>query len=70
MNRIDFRKLRAVIALRDISQGELVKKTGISRVTISGVCNGKSCSPDTARKIAEALDVELSDICEREEGDQ
>lgn len=62
--------LRAVITVRGMSQNELAKRAGTSRATINFICNGKSCSPDTARKIAEALDVELSDICEREEGDQ
>ena len=68
--KIDYKRLRAVMALRDVSQKQLVNKTGLGRVTINSVCCGRKCSPDTARKIAEALDVELSDICEGEEGDQ
>lgn len=62
--------LRAVITVRGMEQKDLAKQSGISRATINAICNGKSCSPDTARKIAEALDVDLQDICEREEGDQ
>ena len=68
--KIDYKRLRAVMALRDVSQKQLVNKTGLARATINGVCCGRKCSPDTARKIAAALDVELSDICEGEEGNQ
>ena len=68
--KIDYKRLRAVMALRDVSQKQLVNETGLARVTINGVCCGRKCSPYTARKIAEALDVDLQDICEREEGDQ
>lgn len=59
--------LRAVITVRGMEQKDLAERSGISRATINAICNGKSCSLDTACKIAEALDVDLQDICEREE---
>lgn len=62
--------LRAVIMVRGMNQNDLSMQSGISRATINAICTGKSCSYNTARRIAAALDVDLSDICEGEEVDQ
>lgn len=50
---------------RGMKQKDLAEKTGISKSTISMICNGKSCTEDTARKIAEALGVTVDDLIER-----
>lgn len=43
---------------------QLAEKSGVSRVTISGVRCGKSCSKDTAEKIAKALNVPVENLIE------
>lgn len=68
--RFNTNLLRAVMTVRGMNQNDLSMQSGISRATINAICNGKSCAPETAEKLTTALDVELSDICEGEEGDQ
>ena len=62
--RINRKKL--IIAMLDNDQTviQLAKASGVSRVTISNVKCGKSCSNATAEKIAKALNVPMSDIIE------
>lgn len=62
--RIDRRKL--VLAMLDSNQNvlQLAEKSGVSRVTISGVKCGKSCSKITAEKIARALNVPVENLIE------
>ena len=43
---------------------QLAEKSGVSRVTISGVKCGKSCSKSTAEKIAKALNVPVENLIE------
>ena len=63
--RLDAVKMVAAMKERNLRQKDLIYRTGISRNTISAVCNRKSCSEDTARKIAEALGVTVDDLIER-----
>lgn len=62
--RINRKKL--IISMLDNDQTviQLAKASGVSRVTISNVKCGKSCSNATAEKIAKALNVPVSDIIE------
>ncbi len=62
--RINRKKL--IIAMLDNDQTivQLAKASGVSRVTISNIKCGKSCSNTTAEKIAKALNVSVSDIIE------
>ena len=62
--RINRKKL--IIAMLDNDQTviQLAKASGVSRVTISNVKCGKSCSNATAEKIAKALNGPVSDIIE------
>lgn len=62
--RIDRKKL--VVAMLDRNQTtlQLAEKSGVSRVTISGVRCGKSCSKNTAEKIAKALNVPVENLIE------
>lgn len=53
--RIDRVALIAEMARRDISCNRLVELSGVSRVTITAVRNGKSCSQETAEKLAAVL---------------
>lgn len=53
--RIDRVKLIAEMARRDISCKRLVELSGVSRMTITSVRSGKSCSMETAEKLAAVL---------------
>ena len=57
--------LRAIIHERRISQTELAKTANLSRSTVAGVCNGKSCSGDSALAIAAALNIPLEILIRR-----
>lgn len=60
--RIDRIKFAAVLARADISSQELARRAGLSRVTISNVKSGRSCSKTTAKKIACGLGVDISEL--------
>ena len=55
--RIDRVKLIAEMARQKIKVQELAEKAGVSRVTITGMRCGKSCTMNTAKHIARALGV-------------
>ncbi len=64
--RIDRIKLIAEMARRDMTVNKLVELSGLSRVTVTGIRSGKSCSRATADKLAAGLGVELRKIAESE----
>lgn len=61
INRI---KLITLMAEKYMQVNELVDKTGLARATISAVRGGKTCTFDTAVKIAKALNVPVTDLIE------
>ncbi|MCI2161294.1 MAG: helix-turn-helix transcriptional regulator [Oscillospiraceae bacterium] len=64
--RIDRVKLITEMARRSITSIELAKKSGVSRVTISSMRNGKSVTKNTANHVAHALGIDVSKILEEE----
>ncbi|MCD8073752.1 MAG: helix-turn-helix transcriptional regulator [Lachnospiraceae bacterium] len=62
--RIDRIKFYTELLRRSMTQKEFATLSGVSRVTINNVLNGKSCSQATAEKIAAALNINLSKITE------
>lgn len=62
--RINRIKLCMVVEMRGITYTKLSEISGLSRQTISAVKQGKRCNEVTARKIADALEVNLSEIVE------
>lgn len=60
--RIDRVKFAAELARADLNVKELAERAGVSRVTITSVKGGKSCSKTTAEKLAEGLGVNIQDI--------
>jgi len=44
-----------------MSKAELARKAGVSVLTIDRIEKGKSCRPETKRKILLALDLDLSE---------
>lgn len=63
--RINRIKLITEMARQDITQLKLVELSGVSRATISGIQNGRSCSSNTAVKIADALKVPIEQLLEK-----
>ena len=53
--RINREKLAVAMVRRDLSVKRLAALTGLSRATITAVRTGKSCSADTAAKLAAIL---------------
>ena len=53
--RIDRVKFAAALARADLTGNELAEKAGLSRVTVTNVRSGKSCSKGTAEKLAAVL---------------
>ena len=62
--RIDRIKLTIELVKRGMTQTALAKKSGISRVTIASIKAGRSCSEDTAKKLAAALNVPIKKLLE------
>lgn len=62
-NRI---KMITEMAAQHIKVTELSQISGVSRATISAVRCGKSCSYDTATKIAKALNLDIAELVEAE----
>ena len=62
--RIDRVKLIAEMARQCLRGEDLAKMAGVSRVTLTSVRCGKSCSSETANKIARALGVDMTEIME------
>lgn len=57
--RIDREKLTIAMVRRDMTQKRLAELSGVSRMTITAVKGGKSCSADTAEKLAAVLGREI-----------
>lgn len=62
--RLDRKKLMLVMYDKNITQIKLAEASGVSRATVNSVRGGKSCSEETANKIAQALNVNLKEILE------
>lgn len=55
-------RLRAIRESKPLTQEELAKKAGVSRLTISKIEGGNAAFPSTIRKLAEALSVEPNQL--------
>lgn len=62
--RIDAAKLAAEITRRHLTQKELAQKAGISRITVSSIKCGKSCTDAVGIAIAKALGVDIKELLE------
>ena len=60
--QIDRVALIAEMARKNISCMRLVELSGVSRVTITAARSGKSCSRETAEKLAAGLGVPVAKI--------
>ena len=57
--RIDSAQLAYELARREWQHKRLAELAGVSRATISAVTGGKRIAPDTAQKIAKALNMPM-----------
>ena len=57
--RIDRVKFAAALARADLTVKQVAELSGVSRVTVSGVKSGKSCSKNTAEKLAHVLGYDI-----------
>ncbi|MEY8427505.1 helix-turn-helix transcriptional regulator [Lachnospiraceae bacterium 46-15] len=64
--RIDRVKLVVELKKRNMTQKRLAELSDVSRVTINYVCSGKSCADEVGQKIAKALNVDVTEILEKE----
>lgn len=64
--RVNNITMRIEMARNRMTNSKLKEITGISKATVSAVRNGKSCSYETACKLAEALKVDISEFIESE----
>lgn len=65
--RIDRVKLIAEMARRDLKVNELAELAGVSRVTITSMRSGKSCSKNSVLHVARALGVDVNEIMEEKQ---
>lgn len=63
--RIDRVAFATAMAKKDINCKKLVELSGVSRVTVTAVKSGKSCSKETAEKLAAVLGRQII----KEDGD-
>lgn len=63
--RIDKAKFAAELTRQDMTQKRLAELSGVSRVTISSIKGGKSCSDAVGQKLAAALRVSIESLLEK-----
>ena len=57
--RINREALAAAMIRLDLNGNRLAEKAGVSRGTVTAVRSGKSCSMETARKLASVLGKDI-----------
>lgn len=62
--RIDRKKLVLAMMDKDINSTKLATLAKLSRATVCSIKNGKSCTEETAIKIATALKTDVSNLLE------
>ena len=60
--RINRERFAVAMIRRDINVKELAEKAGVSRGTVTAVKTGKSCSKETAEKLAKALGCTVDEL--------
>lgn len=62
--RIDRIKLITAMAKADMKGYELAERARLSRYTVVGIRSGKTCTRETAERIAGALGLSLEELTE------
>ena len=63
---INSKNIKALMNEQLMIQSELAERAGVSRVTINTALLRGSCSRNTVRRIAKALNVDVEEIIEKE----
>lgn len=58
--------LKHIMIDKNLKIRQLQAMSGVSKQTISAVSNGKTCSYDTAVKLAKALNIDIMELIESE----
>lgn len=61
---INVNKMLVAMAEKKYNCTGLAKASGVSRASISYIRNGKSCKPDIAGKLADALGLSVEELIE------
>lgn len=67
--KLDPAKLAEELTRQHLTQKELAEKAGISRVTVSNIKCGKTCTDAIGNAIAEALGVDVKELLEVKPGE-
>ncbi len=62
--KLNIAKLLIALGEQQMSIQELAEKSGVSRNTISAIKAGKTCRPDIAGRIAQAINKPLAELIE------
>lgn len=60
--KLSEKKLRVTAYDKGMTQSDIAVACELSRGTINGIFNGRTCSQETAEKIAEVLEVPIEKI--------
>ncbi len=63
--RLDRKKLVCAMMDANLNTKQLAELAGVSRATTCSIKNGKSCSYDTALKLARALNIPVEKLIEK-----
>lgn len=62
--RVNALKMQILMGKKNLTIKELAYKSAVSRQTISSIKAGKSCSPQVAYKLSQALDIDMQELLE------
>ena len=62
--KINALKMQILMGKKNLTIKELAYKSAVSRQTISCIKAGKSCSPQVAYKLSQALDIDMQELLE------
>lgn len=65
--KLDVLKIKLIIARKELNQTDLAKKCGMRRQALNEIFNRGTCTLKTIGKIANALDVDVTEIIKKEE---
>lgn len=65
--KLDARKIRVILAQKEMNQSNLAKKCGMRPQALSEILSRGTCTLKTIGKIANALGVDVTEILEEEE---
>ena len=62
--RVNALKMQILMGKKNLTIKALAYKSAVSRQTISCIKAGKSCSPQVAYKLSQALDIDMQELLE------